>query len=1055
MTLRIPLRLSVLTALLAAVLVLVVSAAECGGSHTWDAGTIAWNEDYTAAVGVWTCTVCGDTEMVGADIYPKLSNPTCSEPGSIVRKAYAALDNTHFCNDSYTVELEMLGHEYAEPTFMWNTADFQCQASWVCIVCDETEIGDCDVTKSTYDAIGHTPGGTVYVAYIEVGDETYTDTRKVEGDPIGHDYSTPVFYWSDDYTAARIASVCSVCEENDPERTIGAECTVELRETKADCFSDGLGTYIARAGLLGQVWEETKTVIYSKLQHAYPEPSFVWENGNCTVVCACEYCETPYPADCIVSEQKTYPDCTSPGTLTWTAMVTVDGYTYYSTNPVEKEIEAKGHEVVRIVGKAPTCTDVGLTDGIGCSVCGEVLLDHTEIPATGHTYVTKTGKAPTCTEDGLADVTFCRVCEEEPQVQPVLPAVGHTGKTLPGYEPTCTEAGRGEGEICTVCDEVLVEQKIIPAPGHTRLVLETREATCTEDGYSAGEICSVCDAILVKQTIYYAKGHTKETQKGYAATCTEDGLTDGVYCSVCQVILEEQKIIPAKGHVSKILDGREPTCTDAGLTAGEICSVCKIILKAQTEIPAAGHMPEKQDIRPATCTEPGYTEGNTCAVCKKVFLKPGIIPPTGHKPRPIADEVDASCTVDGLTAGSECSVCGVILEEQAVIPAAGHQPIAMEQKNAECENAGHTGGSICSVCRTVLSESTEIPPLGHKAEETEGLLPTCTKPGYTASMVCAVCSVVLEAPETLPALGHVWGDTVFAWSESGESARAEKTCGECGTVFAADMRIRKTERMENDTAVLVIIATAVFSDGTTAIDEKIIAKESVPSEPDIPAITPEDPPKPDPEPAPDPEPDPEPDPDPVPVPDPQPRPDDGTDTAVPEFDDVASDSYYYDAVAWTAGRGITQGTADRIFSPDMICSRAQIVTMLWRAAGSPMTEGGTVFADVPTGAYYYHAVLWAAENGITSGTSKTTFSPDLQCTRAQIVTMLWRAAGCPAVKASASFADVAADAWYAAAVAWAVEEGITLGTGAGVFSPDAVCTRAQIVTFLFRARYLW
>ena len=168
------------------------------------------------------------------------------------------------------------------------------------------------------------------------------------------------------------------------------------------------------------------------------------------------------------------------------------------------------------------------------------------------------------------------------------------------------------------------------------------------------------------------------------------------------------------------------------------------------------------------------------------------------------------------------------------------------------------------------------------------------------------------------------------------------------------------------------------------------------------------------------------------------------------FVDVPTNAYYADAVKWAVENGVTEGTSANTFSPDMSCTRAQMVTFLWRAAGSPAPKS-TVnpFTDVQSGAYYYDAVLWAVEQGITSGTSATTFAPDVICTRAQAVTFLYRAAGSPAVTGG-SFADVAADAYYADAVAWAVSENITAGTGGNLFSPDVACTRAQIVTFLYR-----
>ena len=171
------------------------------------------------------------------------------------------------------------------------------------------------------------------------------------------------------------------------------------------------------------------------------------------------------------------------------------------------------------------------------------------------------------------------------------------------------------------------------------------------------------------------------------------------------------------------------------------------------------------------------------------------------------------------------------------------------------------------------------------------------------------------------------------------------------------------------------------------------------------------------------------------------------------FVDVATGSYYEDAVDWAVENGITQGTDDTHFSPDGICTRAQAVTFLWRAAGSPKPETRTMpFTDVPAGSYYYDAVLWAVENDITKGTSDTTFSPNMTCTRAQIVAFLWRSEKSPAAGTANPFADVKSTAYYADAVLWAVKEDITRGTTNTTFSPDADCTRSQIVTFLWRCK---
>ena len=169
------------------------------------------------------------------------------------------------------------------------------------------------------------------------------------------------------------------------------------------------------------------------------------------------------------------------------------------------------------------------------------------------------------------------------------------------------------------------------------------------------------------------------------------------------------------------------------------------------------------------------------------------------------------------------------------------------------------------------------------------------------------------------------------------------------------------------------------------------------------------------------------------------------------FVDVPADAYYYDAVLWAAKEAITGGVDDTHFAPNATCTRAQAVTFLWRAAGCPAPKSHVMpFTDVAESSYYHDAVLWAVENGITKGTSDTAFSPNATCTRAQIVTFLWRSQKSPAADTVNPFTDVAADAYYANAVLWAAENGITGGTTANTFSPANDCTRAQIVTFLYR-----
>lgn len=173
--------------------------------------------------------------------------------------------------------------------------------------------------------------------------------------------------------------------------------------------------------------------------------------------------------------------------------------------------------------------------------------------------------------------------------------------------------------------------------------------------------------------------------------------------------------------------------------------------------------------------------------------------------------------------------------------------------------------------------------------------------------------------------------------------------------------------------------------------------------------------------------------------------------AAPEFDDVKPGAFYFDAVQWAVKNGITNGTGKSTFSPNTVCSRYQIVMFLWRAAGQPEAKAAVSFADVKPGDIFYEAVQWAVERGITKGTSSTSFSPYAPCTRGQIVTFLYRSAGSPTISGTCDFSDVSAGSFCHDAVIWASSEGITKGTRAEHFSPNEGCTRAQVVTFLYRA----
>ena len=285
--------------------------------------------------------------------------------------------------------------------------------------------------------------------------------------------------------------------------------------------------------------------------------------------------------------------------------------------------------------------------------------------------------------------------------------------------------------------------------------------------------------------------------------------------------------------------------------------------------------------------------------------------------------------------------------------------------------------------------------------------PTCTEQGYTTH-TCECGASYVDA--YTDALGHDWGDPVYEWADDHSAITATRVCKrdpdhaetENGVVTSAVTK-EATYDAEGEITYTATFANPAFEPQTAVVSLPRLER---------------------------------------PTPTPAENP----------FTDIRESAYYHDPVLWAVANNVTNGTSAATFSPDEGCTRAQVVTFLWRAAGKPdPASSESPFSDVKEGAYYYNAVLWAVEKGITNGTSDKTFSPDETCTRAQIVTFLWRYEEQPASAGTSNpFADVKPSAYFGSAVLWAVEKGITNGTSATTFDPEDTCTRAQVVTFLYR-----
>ena len=374
------------------------------------------------------------------------------------------------------------------------------------------------------------------------------------------------------------------------------------------------------------------------------------------------------------------------------------------------------------------------------------------------------------------------------------------------------------------------------------------------------------------------------------------------------------------------------------------------------------------------------------------------IPANGHTE--VTDAaVEPTCTEPGKSEGKHCSVCNAILVAQTEIPAKGHTWTA-----ASC-----TAPRTCSVC-----SATDGNPLGHDwSDWTVTTEATCTAKGEkTRSCKRDGC----DATETvdIPANGHTEGKAVRE-NEVPASCSAAGSYDEviyCSVCEEEISRTQKTiEKLPHDFSG----NREYCANGCGTKNPNYIPPRR-PSHSSQVKPTPTKPEKP-----------------------------------KNPFKDVSENDYFYDAVLWAVDKDITSGTSATIFDANKNCTRAEMVTFLWRAVGKPEpTNRINPFTDVKEDSYYYKAVLWAVENGITKGTSDTTFSPNDTCTRGQTATFLYRYAGSPAVSGRNYFNDVNETDYYYDAVVWAASEGITTGTSATTFSPADFCTRGQIVTFLYR-----
>lgn len=725
-----------------------------------------------------------------------------------------------------------------------------------------------------------------------------------------------------------------------------------------------------------------------------------------------------------------------------------------------------------VVEKNATAKQPGITAKV-CKDCGEVEWCYVTPFVTKRNYcttctnpVTVEVQKATCTEAGLT-VTYCGTCG-----QPIdgiaakgEAALGHDYAFTVVVKPTCNKDGWGYAQ-CKVCGEPIYVANAAAA-------VELLPADAEKEDVAAVEALFAMTNKGHKDT----KALTTVTEK----VVDKDGktiATPAVAATHVETIYGIAVALDKDGNLVSEIYGTVPT--GAGKEADKICADCNYVLPGKTldglndahksamKVIKEGEQPYRDKVDNDAKVD-GVTDVVYCAICNKTFggttisydkwnnVKADNVPGVTTE---IRNAKDATCEVAGYTGDTYTWVMtkpatkdteaeyGFVLSQVGTeIPALGHHFVAVEGKAPTCTEAGYNyngyykcdrvdkdGDPICNATKG-NSYQIPVPALGHKMTVKVLVEATCQHQGLNV-YACSVCNTPLKNEDGNIAyytakVDHVAADELAnvvaaTCTEAGYSG--DQVCKWCGETLKKGEEV---PALGHKTEVKDAKAATCTEAGYTGDEVCTVCGETVKKGTEIPALGH--------------------------------KFENGVCTVcgaadpnyvVPNpFKDVAKTSPYYDAIIWAAKEEITTGKTADTFGIDEGCTRAQIVTFLYRAAGSPEVKADTVnpFTDVSKDSVYYNAILWAVENGITKGTTDTTFDPNAVCTRGQIVTFLFRASGAEKVATGTNFADVAAGSYCADAVAWAVANKVANGFADGSFRPEATCTRGQAVTFIFRA----
>lgn len=676
-----------------------------------------------------------------------------------------------------------------------------------------------------------------------------------------------------------------------------------------------------------------------------------------------------------------------------------------------------------------------------------------------------------CTMAGLT-VYYCGDCGKQMMQPLVTEKVAHKYEFTVVVKPTCTDNGWGYAE-CTVCGKNVAilsaadAVALLPADAKEADVKVTKalyEATGHDDAILA--IKDILDrdgeTVLVKAPVEAAHATTvagkavsydengnivSATVKG-AKAADVTGYTGDEYCPTCKAVIKAGTAVDSldvahKAYMKVIEEGVEPYIDadndkNDGKTDRVYCAKCDetyggdvltydeyFAVEPEAAAPKIGDVKHEVNAKAATCCEEGYTgdtmtylqtgidkdgkavgawtvteKGKTIDKLEHHFVKYVDKAPTCTEAGMKAEGWYVCDNVVGKDANGKDIICtetkhDLIYKAPYVVPATGHNYV---ETILVAPSKDNTGLSVlkcaCGAYEmdgdNVKVYTTHVGACVAADERINVKEATCIEKGYTGDVVCKICGIVMTKGEETDIVDH---KTEIKNAKAATCTEAGYTGDEVCTV--CNETIKKGE-------VIPALGHKFENGVCTVCGEK----------------------------------------DPTYVP-----------PVVNPFKDVEKTSPYYDAIIWAAKEEITTGKTADTFGIDEGCTRAQIVTFLYRAAGSPAVKADTVnpFTDVSKDSVYYNAILWAVENGITKGTTETTFDPNAVCTRGQIVTFLFRASGDEKVATGTNFADVASGSYCADAVAWAVANKVANGFADGTFRPEATCTRGQAVTFIYRA----